>query len=286
MRGLALEHAVADLAFRILDQKAPLRALHEHDEGDDGDRHHQHDQDQAGRERALPAELERAGDGRRKLCNDARHDDQRGAVADTALGDLLAEPHQEHCPAGERDDGGEPEEDAWVGDDVRCAFKPDGDAVGLECGQYHGQIARVLVDGLAPLLALLLESFERRRHRRHQLNDDRGRDIRHDVQRKDRHAVNAAAGEHVEHPQNTAGLGIEDLIPGVRIDAGQRDVGAEPIDEQRAERKPDALLEFFGFGKRAEIEIGCELFRCRDHILLRAPSLRAATALFSAVHAP
>src|SRR4029077_20628536 len=65
MRGLALEHAVADLAFRILDQEAALRALHEHDEGDDGDRHHQHDQDQAGRERALPAELEGAPPGGR-----------------------------------------------------------------------------------------------------------------------------------------------------------------------------------------------------------------------------
>ncbi len=62
MRGLALEHLVADLALRILDQQAALRALHEHDEGDDGHRHHDDDQNQAGGQRALTAEFEHAGD--------------------------------------------------------------------------------------------------------------------------------------------------------------------------------------------------------------------------------
>ena len=51
-------------------------------------------------------------------------------------------------------------------------------------------------------------------------------------------------------PENAAGLRLEDLVPGVRIDAGQRNVGAEPIDQQRAEREPDALLQLFGFGER------------------------------------
>ena len=39
MRGLSLEHLVADLALRILDQQPALRPLHEHNERDDGDRH-------------------------------------------------------------------------------------------------------------------------------------------------------------------------------------------------------------------------------------------------------
>ena len=82
----------------------------------------------------------------------------------------------------------------------------DGDAVGLERRQHHGEIARVLVHDLAARLAFLLERFERGRHRRHQLNDDRGRDVRHDVEREDRHPVDAAAGEHVEHAEDAAGL--------------------------------------------------------------------------------
>jgi hypothetical protein len=65
---------------------------------------------------------------------------------------------------------------------------------------------------------------------------------RHDVEREDRHPVDAAAGEHVEHAEDAAGLGLEDLLPGGGIDAGDRNIGAEAIDEQRAEREPDTLL--------------------------------------------
>ncbi len=51
----------------------------------------------------------------------------------------------------------------------------------------------------------------------------------------------------------------------VGIDAGQRDVGAEAVNQQRAEREPDALLELLGLGERGEVEIGRQLFRCRNH---------------------
>ena len=88
----------------------------------------------------------------------------------------------------------------------------DGNAVGLERGQEHGEVAGVLIDHFAPGFALFLELLERRRDRRHQLDDDRGRDIGHDVEREDRHAVDAAAGEHIEHAQNAAGLLLEDQI--------------------------------------------------------------------------
>ena len=46
-------------------------------------------------------------------------------------------------------------------DDAGRALEPDGDAVGLEHGEHHGQVARVLVDDLAALLALLLQLLER-----------------------------------------------------------------------------------------------------------------------------
>src|SRR5437660_257656 len=117
----------------------------------------------------------------------------------------------------------------------------DRDAVGLERREDHREIARVLVDRLAALLAFLLELLERRRDRRHQLDDDRGRDVRHDVEREDRHPVDAAAGEHVEHAENAAGLRAEYLVPGRGVDAGQRDIGAEAVDQERAESEPDAL---------------------------------------------
>lgn len=96
VRGVALEHAVADLALRILDQQAPLGALEEHDQRDDDDGENDDRQDQASRQRAGAAKFQRAGDGLRQAGDDAGKDDQRNAVADAAGSDLLAEPHQEH----------------------------------------------------------------------------------------------------------------------------------------------------------------------------------------------
>jgi hypothetical protein len=58
-----------------------------------------------------------------------------------------------------------------------------------------------------------------------------------------------AAGEHVEHAEDAPAAPLNSLRqPG--IDARQRDVGAEAIDEQRAQREPDALLEVFALAKR------------------------------------
>ena len=41
-----------------------------------------------------------------------------------------------------------------------------------------------------------------------------------------------AAREHVEHVQDAAGMLLEDVRQDVRIDARQRDIGAEPRDDQ------------------------------------------------------
>ena len=78
--------------------------------------------------------------------------------------DLLAEPHQEHGAAGQRDRGRDQEERAGIADDVAGALKADGDAVGLEERQHHGEITGVLVDQLAAGFTLLLEGLELRRH--------------------------------------------------------------------------------------------------------------------------
>ena len=212
VRGIALEHAVADLALRILDQQPALRPLDEHDDGDDDDRQHADAEDQRRRQRALRGRARacrRCADG--MFGDDAGEDDQRDAVADAARGDLLAEPHQEHRAAGQRDHRREAEEPARIDDDVGRALQADGDAVGLEHGEHHRQVARVLVDDLAALLAFLLQLLERRDDRRHELHDDRGGDVGHDAEREDRHALDGAAGEHVEHAQDAGGLLLEGL---------------------------------------------------------------------------
>ena len=83
-------------------------------------------------------------------------------MANPARGDLLTKPHQEHGAAAQRDGGREAEEQAGIGDDVAGALEADGNAVGLERGENHREIAGVLVQRLATGLAFLLQRFELR----------------------------------------------------------------------------------------------------------------------------
>jgi hypothetical protein len=122
-----------------------------------------------------------------------------------------------------------------------------------------------LIDLAPSLLALFLELLQMWRDRGQQLDDDRGRDIRHDVQRKDRHAPDRAAGEHVEHAEDARLVLPKHIGKRLRVDAGDRDIGTEPIDQQRTKREPDALLELVSLGEGREVEILNELFGGGDH---------------------
>ena len=92
--------------------------------------------------------------------------------------------------------------------------------------------------------------------------------------------------------------GDSEIVPGGRDRSGQRDVGAKPVDQQRADGVNQMrFLSFVGLGERAEIRIGCQLFRCRDHVQLASVahrvrrrsvigSLRAPEAGLSALRRP
>src|SRR5215472_1943364 len=201
-----------------------------------------------------------------QLRHDAGEDDQRDAVADPPRGNLLAEPHQEYGAADQRNGRGNAEEPTWIEHDVASAFEADGDAIALQRGKNHRAVARVLVDLAPSLLAFLLQLLEMWRDRGQELNNDRCRDIRHDVERKDRHAPDRTARERIEHAEDAGLIPLKHLGERLRIDAGNWDVGAEPVDQQRAEREPDALLELVSLGKGREVEVGNELFCGRDHL--------------------
>src|SRR5690606_13568885 len=94
-------------------------------------------------------------------------DEERDAVADAALGDLLADPHQERRARGQRDHRHELEAEARLVDDAGAAFARRealdelGDAEALEAAQGDGAVAGVLVE-LAPTgLTLLLHLGDR-----------------------------------------------------------------------------------------------------------------------------
>jgi hypothetical protein len=103
VRRRARIHATPLLALRVVHRDTPLGALHEHDERRHGADHpDQHDREQHV-DLAVADELERAADRGRQTGENAGQDDHRDAVAEAALGDLLAEPHQEHGPGDERE---------------------------------------------------------------------------------------------------------------------------------------------------------------------------------------
>jgi hypothetical protein len=89
-------------ALGILHGDAPAAALNEDDGGDD-EHHHDQEQNQPNQPHLAGAQLiERRDDGMRQSDDNARINDERHAVADTALGNLLAEPHDERCARRQR----------------------------------------------------------------------------------------------------------------------------------------------------------------------------------------
>ena len=57
-------------------------------------------------------------------------------------------------------------------------------------------------------------------------------------------------------------VAVERRLESCGVDAGQRNVGAEPVNQERAQGEPDPLLQLVGLGQRAEIEVCRKLFRC------------------------
>src|SRR5580698_1795881 len=98
MRGLAAHEAPADDPLGVLHRNAPLAALHEDDEGHDGD-HHDHQQDKRrdgeGTPRLGARLVDQILDSSGKADHDAGKDEQAHPVADTAVGNLLTQPHDE-----------------------------------------------------------------------------------------------------------------------------------------------------------------------------------------------
>jgi hypothetical protein len=103
--------------------------------------------------------------------------------------------------------------------------------------------------------------------RRSELHDDRRGDIGHDAQRDEAHTLQRAAGEGVEDVEHAAlRLRIERLQHR-GIDARQRHVAQKAEHDQRANGKPDALLEFVAWANLAKLMFAA-IFSAVDAIAL------------------
>ena len=96
-----LRHVTADRPSRVLNRNSPLRTFNEYDRGNYCDTECQ-DQEQCKRgDFAGAHKIARVNQCRRHSGDDSGHDDQADPVTDSALGNLLTEPHDE-CRAGSK----------------------------------------------------------------------------------------------------------------------------------------------------------------------------------------
>src|SRR2546425_577387 len=123
------------------------------------------------------------------------------------------------------------------------APNPVRDALGRARREPDRAVTRVLRDLLPTRLALLGEPLERRNDDGEELQDDRGGDVRHDPERKDRQPPEVAAREEVDHAEQRALHLVEELGERVTVDARRRDVGADPVGDQHRRREQDAALQ-------------------------------------------
>jgi hypothetical protein len=166
-------------------------------------------------------------------------DEERDSVADPALRDQLAHPHEERRARGEREDDQDDTaraclQDALPLEQVRIAER-------LRGGEDDGQVSRVLVDLGVPGLALLLELLQPGDDDGQELQDDRRRDVRHDPEGEDRELRERAAREQVEETEHGPALSAEVALDRLRVDAGRRDPGAEAVDGEDDRREEDAM---------------------------------------------
>src|SRR3546814_15698417 len=101
------------------------------------------------------------------MRDDARHDDQRNAVADTPAGDLLAKPHQEHGAADQRRHARDAEHKARVDDGRRAltsapALQHYGDTLDIAGAAEHGAVEWILLELRSAALAIIHTRSSRR----------------------------------------------------------------------------------------------------------------------------
>jgi hypothetical protein len=242
-----------DHAPGVLHRDAALGLLHEDDAGDDAQTHH--DDQQEGEGAVL---LEDREHGAREGGHDLGEDQDRHAVADAAVGDELAEPHDDRGARHHGDHDQQEAEDVVgvvqqrqrAGPAEELSGPGEGhDAGRLQQRQAQRQVAGVLGDLLLAGLTLLLQGLQPRYDDREQLHHDAGGDVGHDPEREDRELQERATGEHVDQRDDAVGIGlclVQARLDVADVDARCRQRAAEPEQHHDAEHEQQLAAQVRG----------------------------------------
>src|SRR5581483_2379619 len=144
---------------------------------------------------------------------------------------------------------------------------------GLEGREEERQVARELVELAPAQLPLLIKAVQVWDDvgALQEAHDDGGVDVRHHAHGEDREAAEGAAGEDVQEPEEAPRVRLEDRPERLAVDPGDRDRGADAVDEEREQREADPL---------AQVGDLDDVREPLDHFFAFAPSFSALPPAF------
>jgi hypothetical protein len=90
-------------------------------------------------------------------------------------------------------------------------------------------------------------------------------DIGHDAQRKDAHPADGAAREQVQHAADPLPRLFHERTQLFTINAGNRDIGADPVDDQQTDGEKDACTKVRRLAQRPPAHVCRHLLCSRCH---------------------
>lgn len=173
--------------------------------------------------------------------DDTREDDQRNTVAQSLLGYLFTQPHDEHSARGQGDDGHKTEgppgfkHDRSPGGAVH-ALKTDGDTKALDHGDQDSGIPGILGEFPLARSALFLgKPLQVGTNDLKQLQDDGCGYVRHDPEGEHRQVAKPAPGEHVKEAKKGVLNAGKEICQSRGIHTGNRDMYPYPVGGQQQE---------------------------------------------------
>ena len=240
----SLRHLLSHHAAGVLNRNSPLPPLDE----DDAEQHdcceEKKEDDRENRELVGTDQVGQLGEPGGNAHDDSGEYDERDAVSDAPLGDLLAQPHDEGGARCQREHRHQPKSPTRVRNgslSKLAAFQCCGHQKALEERQHNGGIASPLIDLLLALLALPFEFLELGNYDGEELKDDARADVGHDPQSEDRELLQGAARKEIEEPEHRTRHLLEEILDYPRIDSGRHHGAADAVHDQHPEGEQDPL---------------------------------------------